>query len=236
MASDPYPFDEHHAAAAGAPPAPVPGLPSRVRHPLGLPAGSVRALLILMIMGTIWTLMAMPKERNITVPIYLYYLLFLTTGAYFAGRSHAFATGTHEQPPLYLPRGSIRSLIVIGFLAVLGFAIYQDPSGFFERPLFSPEDVKHATLLLPVVMIGAFLLGIIANVVGAKVLAGPYGLPPWYQDVQAWVSVLAVLGLGAQVILELVVFANMPLEDRPHLPQLQLVLSAIIAFYFGARI
>jgi hypothetical protein len=238
MASDPYPFEEQHAIATGTAPAAAPSLPPRARHPLGLPAGSVRALLILMVMGTIWTLLLMPAERNVTVPIYLYYLLFLTTGAYFASRSRPSdgVTGAHEPPPLYLPRGSVRTLIILGFAVVLGAAIYKDRSGFFHRPLLSADELKHATLLLPVVMIGAFLLGIVTNVISGKLLAGPYGLPAWYQDVQAWVSVLAVLGLGAQVILELVVFANMPPEERPHLPQLQLILSAIIAFYFGARI
>ena len=65
-------------------------------------------------------------------------------------------------------------------------------------------------------------------------LAGPEGPPPWYQDILAWVSVLAVLGLGAQVILELVVFPTM--TNPPQLPHLELILSAIVAFYFGARV
>jgi hypothetical protein len=233
MASDPFPFDEHHAATAAPTVPPETYPPGRSRHPLGLPQGSVRAVLILMIMGTIWTLLAMPGDREIRVPIYLYYLLFLTTGSYFAARSRSAVTAPHESPPLYLPRGTIRGLIVIGFIGILGYAIFQDPTGFFSRPLLSNDDKQHATLLLPVAMIGGFLLGVIVSCVSSKMLAGPTGMPAWYQDVQAWVSLLAVLGLGAQVILELVVFPSM--TAPPSLPQLQLVLSAIIAFYFGAR-
>jgi hypothetical protein len=115
----------------------------------------------------------------------------------------------------------------------MGFAIFRDPSGFIERPLLSDKDKKD-TLLLPVVMMGAFLLAVVVAGISRRFLAGPYGMPPWYQDVQAWVSVLAVLGLGAQVILELVVFPTM--ASPPSLPHVELILSAIVAFYFGARV
>ena len=100
------------------------------------------------------------------------------------------------------------------------------------RPMLTEADKKE-TLVLPTVMIGAFLLGVIVNAASWKLLKGAEGMPPWYQDVQAWVSVLAVLGLGAQVILELVIFPSM--AEPPKLPQLQIILSSVIAFYFGAR-
>src|SRR5438445_1769826 len=37
------------------------------------------------------------------------------------------------------------------------------------------------------------------------VLAGDEGLPGWYQDIQAWVSVLAVFALGGGVLYELII-------------------------------
>jgi hypothetical protein len=232
MASDPFPFENAPPppAAAVAPATAAP--PVHYRHPLGLPVGSVRSVLILMVMGTIWTLLAMHKEPPISVPTYLYYLLFLTTGAYFAARGRSGGPAPQEPPPLYLPRGTIRGLIIIGFLGVLGYAIYNDPTGFFKRPLLSDDDKKE-TLVLPMVMIGAFMLGVVVAWISVKTLAGPAGMPFWYQDVQAWVSLLAVLGLGVQVILELVVFPSM--VSPPSLPHLEILLSAIIAFYFGAR-
>lgn len=214
-------------AAAFVPPA------LRPRQPLGLPAGSVRALLILMILGTVLTLLLMPKERNVSVPIYLYYLLFLTIGSYFATRGKSVgALPSAEPPPLYLPRGSIRLLIMVGFFGVLGFAFVKDPSGFLERPLLNKED-RDATLVLPMVMMAAYLIGILVSSLAQKFLAGPQGLPAWYQDVNAWVSVLAVFGLGAETILQLVIFPT--LASPPTLPPMQLILSSIIAFYFGLR-
>lgn len=222
--SQPYSYE---AAAPVAIPAGPTLPPVRDRHPLGLPRGSVRAMLILMIMGTIWVLLLMPG--NVAVPLYLWYLLFLTTGAYFAGRAQTRDKGP---APLYLPRGSVRMLIIVGFFGIVGYAIFKDPSGFANKPMLSPLD-KNETLLLPTVMIGAFLLGVVVNAACEKILHRPDGMPAWYQDVQAWVSVLAVLGLGAQVILELVIFPS--LANPPSLPNLQMLLSSVIAFYFGAR-
>jgi hypothetical protein len=225
MSSQPFPFDQPH-------PVPDAGVverpPPRPREPLGLPAGSVRAVLILLVMSTISTLLLM---EGATVPLYLYYLLFLTTGAYFASRSKSPHVAG-EPAPLYLPRGSIRGLIVLAFAVVLGVAIYRDPSGFFHRPLLDQIDQKE-TVVLPVVMLGVFFLGIIVSWISHKLLAGPEGMPAWYQDVQAWVAMLAVLGLGTMVILEVVVFPSM--QEPPKLHVLEMILSAVVAFYFGAR-
>lgn len=217
------------AAVDALPSVPAPIVP-RPRHPLGLPPGSVRAVIILMVMGTIWALLLMPEEKNIEVPLYLYYLLFLTLGSYFSGRAQA---PVGSPSPLYLPRGSIRAIIVLGFAGVMGYAIFRDPEGFWKRPLLDPED-RAATMLLPTVIIGAYLVGVIVAGFAHKLLNGPLGMPAWYQDVLAWVSLLAVLGLGIEVILQLIVFPSMP-EPRPQVPQMQLLLSGIVALYFGAR-
>jgi hypothetical protein len=219
---EPYPQSEPVVAQAYLPP------PGRERQPLGLPAGSVRALMVIMTMGTIWVLLLIRKP----VPIFLYYLLFLTTGVYFAARGST-ATRAGGPAPLYLPRGSIRLLLVAAFFGLFALGIARDPAGFLQQPLVAPTE-RDATLLLPLVMIGAFMMGVLSNAIARKVLSGPYGLPGWYQDVQAWLSVIAVLGLGATVILELVVFTSV--ENRWDMSTLQLILSAVVSFYFGARV
>ena len=58
------------------------------RQPLGLPEGSVRALLALMVFGTIWALLLIHEDKPEPVPLYLYYLMFLILGSYFAARRH----------------------------------------------------------------------------------------------------------------------------------------------------
>jgi hypothetical protein len=206
--------------------------PAPFRNPLGIPAGSVRALLILMVLAMVWVLMLMPPEKNVHVPLYLYYLLFLTVGAYFSSRAKTSPQNGDAQP-LHLPRRSIRLLIIAGCVGVVAYAIHQNPN-FLDTTLLQPDEKP--TLVLPLVLLGSFFVGIASSAFGERVLAGPAGLPAWWQDLQAWLSLLAVLGLGVQVLLELVIFPSMDPAQRPNLPHLQLLLSGIIAFYFGARV
>ena len=78
----------------------------RRRHALGLPAGSVRALLAVLIFITTWGLLVVRPDQE--VPDYLRDLLFI-----ILGHSSRLATGPGPAeepgpPPLYLPRGSVR--------------------------------------------------------------------------------------------------------------------------------
>jgi hypothetical protein len=225
--SGPHPFDAPELPAGM--PAP-PGFRGQARHPLGLPAGSVRALLAIMVFGTIWALLLMPKEKGVFVPLYLYYLAFLIVGAYFTGRSHSSPT---DPPPLFLPRGTLRILFAAGFVGALAFAFYRDPS-LLERIQVNPQDTP--TMLTPIVLLLAFLVGVLVSRLAKLVLATEYGLPAWYQDTLAWVSILSVLGLALVVIYYLVISPSVPTERRIDLPVgVQLTLSGIVAFYFGAR-
>jgi hypothetical protein len=206
------------------------------RNPLGMPAGSVRAIITFMVLGLVWALLLLPEDReNVHIPIYLYYLMFLILGHYFAARSHAPApAGVKVRHPLWLPRGSIRFLILAGFAAVGGWVYYvslTDPY-ILDRVTPDTKDIIDQRFL-PVVMVGAFLAGIVVSKVANFLLAGPQGLPAWFQDIQAWVSLLAIFGLGIEVLLQLVINQSVP--EGFNLPHWQAILTGIIAFYFGAR-
>lgn len=127
------------------PPVPVPYR----RHPLGLPPGSVRGLLTFMVLGIFWTLVVVSRHRDIYIPAYLYYLMFLILGHYFATRGNTAAAGG-ESHPLYLPRGSIRLLIVLGFVAVVGWDFYNNPD-FFEHLKITTDQPR-----LPMAILAAF--------------------------------------------------------------------------------
>jgi hypothetical protein len=212
----------------------------RTRHPLGLPAGSVRAILALVVFGIIWAMLLLPEQeaKPIRIPLYLYYLMFLILGSYFAtrGRSRA-AAGVHESPPLHLPRGTLRFLMIGGFAAAIGWGFYHNPD-FLRRlnPVegISPDSSKQ--VYLPLVILGAFFLGLIVSRVATALFAHPVkGLPAWYQDLQAWVSLLAMICLGIEVIIRLLVYPQASPERKFELPHWEGFLSALVAFYFGAR-
>src|SRR4051812_11631093 len=133
---NPPPAPGPHAAL---PPAAAP--PPYRRDPLGLPAGSVRALLTFMVLAMFAVLLLSPEDTPEPIPLYLYFLLFLILGHYFAARANphtpAGAPGRH---PLFLPRGAIRFLVVVGFVAVFAWGYYSDPRFVDRLKLPALED------------------------------------------------------------------------------------------------
>ena len=95
----------------------MPVLPGEhLRHPLGLPAGSVRATLSTFVAALFWTIMLLPNEKNIPIPLFLYFLTALILLFFF---SHGKTIGTNEErSPWGLPRGTFRFLIIAGTAAV----------------------------------------------------------------------------------------------------------------------
>jgi hypothetical protein len=220
---------------SGAPGQPGPEMLAARRHPLGLPAGSVRAILALLVFAIIWALLLLPEQpgKEVPIPLYLYYLMFLIIGSYFASRGHApVPAGVKHWHPLYLPKGSLRLLMIVGFVGAMGWGYYNNPN-FFDRLSPSIDDIKKQPYL-PVLLLGAFFLGIIVAHVGNILFGDPVmGLPPWFQDILAWVSLLGILGLCAEFAIRL--FINPGLEKPLELPHWEGLLSAVVAFYFGAR-
>jgi hypothetical protein len=206
--------------------------PPYQRHPLGLPAGSVRALLALMVFGLIWGLLLFPEEQPKQIPLYLYSLMFLILGHYFAARGHTpRVPGHYEHPPLYLPRGTLRTLFFLGFAGVLGWGFYSDPH-FAER-LAPKIDATYS--YSPLIMLGAFFFGILVNRFAIHFLSGPEGIRPWFQDLLAWVSLLAVFALGAELIIRLVIYPSVEPSRQIALPNWEGFLSALVGFYFGVK-
>src|SRR5262245_39527315 len=91
------------------------------RHPLGLPPGSVRAMLSLMICGLFWILISLPADKNVPIPLFLYFLLSLILVFFVAHGSTIGRASGSLQSPLHLPRGTFRVFIVLGSAAAVGW-------------------------------------------------------------------------------------------------------------------
>lgn len=206
----------------------------RTMHALGLPAGSVRALLAVVVFATVWGMLLVRPSQE--VPDFLGDLMFVIMGHYFATRKRsAGITAPGDEigpPPLFLPSGSIRLFLAAGSAAVAA-VLYQ--RGVLTRVDRNPGV---ATLLL----IGGFLLGVILNtVIGwwrARVKRGHRAI----EDLQALAAMAAGLVLVALVWNRL--FPVVPpnevdavLNGWGHLGRLgpEHLLTAVIGFYFGSR-
>jgi hypothetical protein len=236
MSSDPFNFGQGGAGAstAGAEPQGRDVKPAGVRHALGLPAGSIRAVLAFVVLGLIWTLMTLQRE----VPIYLQYLMFLILGHYFAAHHKTIKPiEQQDRSPLFLPRGAIRVLIFLGFLAVLGAIFYQNRGHASDMV----SDLKMQTdrtrsMYMPLLLIAGFLFGLVIARIG-WMLGGKERQPGWYQDIQAWLALLAALGLAVAVIVHLVINPSREASGGTaiKMPQLEYLLAPVVGFYFGAR-
>jgi uncharacterized membrane protein len=206
------PFDEKIVLA------PVP------RHPLGLPQGSVRAVLSLTIVGLLWLLLLLPADKDVQVPLYLYFLLGLVL-VFFGSHGRSIAPQGTNRSPLGLPRGSIRGIIVLGTVAVFAWCFHSNPSLLMARLTPTPEQLPQWPYLL-MVLLGGFLLGWIIRL-------GPWKNLYWFQDVQAWFSLVAIILLGAEMVIRLFIRPHM--EEELDLPVVEEILVGVVAFYFGVR-
>ena len=185
-----------------------------------------------MILGLIWALMYMNRE----VPLYLQYLMFMILGHYFASRHQsAIPVDTRESSPLFMPRGFIRVLIVLGFLGVIAGLYFQHKDDLDtllgDLKMRTDEDKKR---FLPLLLVLGFFLGLVAAKIGGM-MGGKEGQPGWYQDIQAWLALLAMIALAAEVVIQLIINPKLDEEKQINLPELQNILAAIVGFYFGAR-
>lgn len=204
--------------------------PGPRRHALGLPSGSVRATHILGIVALVCGLLFVPPDRNVHVPPYLVYLMFLGLGHYFATRQSAPAApdeGFMAHPPLYLPSGTIRFLLFAMLAGTIGYLLYADPEKLRLNFEASLDEMKAQPYML-LVILGAFFLGVVV-----RAIVGRKNPPQAWQDFEAWLSLVSLLGLLAATIIHLVIGAS--IADRLSLPIGEGILGAGIAFYFGAR-
>ncbi len=201
---------------------PVPASPVQ-RHALGLPAGSVRATHTLLIVGLVCAILLVPTQTEHALPPYLVYLFFMVLGHYFAHRSG----GSLEHRPLYLPRGCIRFLVAAGLGATLGWCLYNDP-GRLEKQFDLTLELLKTQPLLPLCILGSFFAGVII-----RAIVGRDNPPMALQDLEAWLSLMSIVGLGVAAIIHLVIGPSM--EATLSLPVWETILASVIAFYFGER-
>jgi hypothetical protein len=202
----------------------------RKLHALGLPNGSIRALLAVFVFATVLGLLAVAPSRE--VPDYLRDLLFIIMGHYFASRRKANQNPEPGPSPLYLPSGSIRLLLVLGCVGV-GVLLYT--RGQLTEPGKHPGVV---TLWL----VGGFLLGVGLNSISSILMGSkkrPFRL---FEDLRALISLGAALALVALVWNRYFLLVPPEKIDEYFAPvfhfgkfRLENALAAVVGFYFGSR-
>lgn len=190
--------------------------------PLGMPTGSVRALLTLIVVAVVVTDLA----RGTSVDVLWIETLLMALAHYFTSRRFAAlppnlirkleADGVldQERHPLFLPRHSIRFIILAAFIG-LGAYLYR------ENRLWEPQAIS----LLG--MVAAYLLGALIRTV-----TGWWNRwrnrRPW----RFWADARAVIVLVGVVVVAVPELVGVPVD----LPSWAFKAGlGLLLFYFGSR-
>lgn len=186
-------------------------------HALGLPGGSVRALMALGLVGTVCGLLIREPARPLPEP--LESLLFVVLGHYFAARGQApDADPAGGPPPLYLPRGTVRFLLIAGLVTAGVFVV----RGGGEA---TPRG------MVTLVLVAAFLIGMLLTRVTTW-LQRKRG--PWrpFEDLRALIGIGAAAALGVHAF-----YGILPGPEAVSVGRIGLEqgLAGLVGFYFGSR-
>jgi hypothetical protein len=207
----------------GSEPSPQPSL--KRRAPLGIPRGSIRALLTILVVGFIvWQ-----TAENKTIRLLWSETLMIMLAHYFTSRRfvelprdlreqlEAEGKLSFDSNPLYLPKNTIRGLIILSFVG-LGFYLQR------QGRLFSPQSL---TILGTV---GAYFLGILVKAVTSWFSKhGTLKPANGWDDLKALVTLCLVV---ATIAVELFQLGDKLPFKQEHLESTML---GLILFYFGSR-
>ena len=194
------------------------------RPPLKLPNGSVRAMLTLMIVAL--TVGQIIREQPLS--LMLGETLMVALAHYFTSRRllniparlreqlETQGILTQEHHPLYLPRNTVRILIVLAFVAVAGFMVWAGR-------IWAPAVLGTLGLVF------SYFLGVVVSALikWASTRSGSSGRAIiWWEDAKA---VLVIATTGALAIVETLGYTQV-------FPQWLVNGSfSLILFYFGSR-
>ena len=192
------------------------------RYPLGLPSGSVRALLTLIVVGVTCT----DIVKGLSIEAVWAETLMVALAHYFTSRRvvqlppamlsklEAAEIIPKEPLPLYLPRGTIR-LIILG--SFCGVAVYQFRQGLLLQP---------ATFAIFITLLAYFAGTTVRGCLNWWHRGRHVSQSRWWADTKA-ITVLVALVVTS--LLQIV-------GSQSHAPLwLENVTMAMVLFYFGSR-
>lgn len=192
----------------------------RADNPYGLPPGTVRGFLSVLICSFFWIVLLYPPENPPHAPLGHYFLLALVF--------MAFASNPLPESEAPLLPWLMRLIFVGGTLAVVAYVAVTDPQRLSERLTPRPEDMSQWPVLLACLAAG---FG------SALILRYLFGRTSHiFLTLRAWVGVLAMLLLVFETLFQFVILPNM--SDRPGPDAMKVwegILLVPVAAYFGSR-
>lgn len=193
--------------------------------PYGLPMGTVRGFLSVLICSFFWIFLLMgnpaPGDPTPKAPLGHFFLLTLVFLAFASHPIEAMRTSA------ILP-WIIRIIFVGGSIAVILYVAISHPDRLSSRLTPDAADIPQWPVLLGCLAGGFGLALAVRFVLGRR--------SPMFVTIRAWIGVLAMLLLLFETIFQFVILPNM--SDKPSMEVMQVwegILIAMVAAYFGSR-
>lgn len=190
-------------------------------HPFGLPMGTVRGFISVLICSFFWIVLLLPEGQEIKAPIAHFFLLTLV---FMAFASHPGRSA--DEPTPFLP-WLMRVLFVGGSVAVVAYVAYSHPDRLSQRLTPKMEEVAQWPTQLAT-LAGGFAVGLFMRFALGR------NSPP-FQTMRAWVSIVAMLLLVGETVLQFLILPNSAPRDPNSLIVWEGVVTAAVAVYFGMR-
>ena len=191
-------------------------------HPYGLPMGTVRGILSVLICSFFWIFLLVPDSAGTLQKAPLGHF-FLLTLVFLAFASHPL----QDARTAFLP-WLMRVIFVGGSVVVLAYVAWKDPARLASRLTPSPEDVAQWPTLLACLAGGFGVALFVRFVLGRRSTI--------FQTFRAWLGVIAGLLLVFETFFQFVIIPN--LSDKPSVEAMKVwegILIAVVAAYFGSR-
>lgn len=190
-------------------------------HPFGLPPGSVRGLLSLLICSFFWILLLWPGDATLNPMLGHFFMLSLVLMAFASSN----VVGSDTQKSAMLP-WLMRVLFVGGSLVVVGLVLIQHPERFQTRLTPNIEEFKAWWGPMLACMSGGFAFGLLL-----RFFLGRTNVV--FRTLRSWLSVIGLLMLSIEIALYIIFLSSSAQHDW--LAYFQAVELAIVAAYFGTR-
>ncbi len=201
----------------------IPDSQYRIRQPFGLPAGSVRGFLSLLICLFFWVVLLWPSNAVAKPLLGHFFMLALVLMAFASSPSaHAGNRDTSFTPWL------MRILFVGGSVVVVAITLVKDPAQFSQRLTPDVEEFRNWWGTFLGVTAGGFAFGLL--------LRSVFGRDnPIFLTVRAWLSVVSMVMLAIELALFVAFTSSDSSKPEAFMRYWQSFEVAAVAAYFGTR-
>jgi len=195
------------------------------QHPLGLPLGTVRAFMAVLILANFWVILLWPGD-NARPMLGHFFMLPLVLYSFTLSRDPR-PEGLFRRVLPFL----LRVVLVAATVAVVAFVVSNGVENYRER--LTPDFNEFRDYWMP--FSASLGIGLIAGIT-LNALFGPSG--EFFRTARAWLSVVSMVMLGIELVMFLIHLRSQSGDPSflDFLRNYQVFQIGIVSAYFGTRV